>query len=624
MNFDNKERASDAARWFDTVGWGGLLLSALVPVVWVLTWAGHGFDFTDEGFYLNWIANPYAYPVSATQFGYVYHLAYEWLDGDVHALRIANVLLTVLLSFAAFALATPPQRASAGLNIAELAVAAGLASSSLAFIAHGLLTPSYNSLSLQGLLLVSVGLLLSGTDGRSRQALAALAIGAGGALCFLAKPPVAAALAPIAGLMLWVRCRQPLRCTLWAVAVAGITVGAAALMIDGSLVAFKDRLWAAFELTESLDGYQTNRLLRLDALQLSDVQQRFAIGVGVSALAIAQLRRWLRVPLALLAVAAASLSLSFVVGWLKPPLDHGPFLAAVLLGLAGAYLLPAVLLQFSRNIDIKRVLTRTVTAMGFSIFPWICALGTNNNQWLLMGTAAVFWLLAAHVLVAGDRHGELAASLRTSLAVLTPVVCTAVLAVTSQVPYRQPPNMMSFETPVAVGSAGQQLRMQQDFAKYVSEVRSQLLRHGFEPGSPMVDLTGQSPGLVFLAGAKASGSAWLIGGYSWSAVNAQSSLAGASCEERRQAWLIEEPGGPRSMPVSILWGEDVDLESHYDRAFETETPEHAGGYLERRPQVFWKPKAPGSNSLVCPTQPADPADSLSVGSDQHAETQQAT
>lgn len=52
-------------------------LPALGLLLRVCIYAGHGFDFTDESYYLFWISNPFQYDWSVTQFGFVYHPLYR-------------------------------------------------------------------------------------------------------------------------------------------------------------------------------------------------------------------------------------------------------------------------------------------------------------------------------------------------------------------------------------------------------------------------------------------------------------------------------------------------------------------------------------------------------------------
>ena len=83
--------------------WIALLVSvgaSLTLMGWVMLRCRSGFEFTDEGFYLNWISNPWDYHASVSQFGFVYHPLYKLVGGDIALLRQANVLISFALGWA--------------------------------------------------------------------------------------------------------------------------------------------------------------------------------------------------------------------------------------------------------------------------------------------------------------------------------------------------------------------------------------------------------------------------------------------------------------------------------------------------------------------------------------------
>jgi len=45
------------------------VLVTLITLVWLLIYSRYGINLTDESFYLIWMANPWIYTVSVTQFG---------------------------------------------------------------------------------------------------------------------------------------------------------------------------------------------------------------------------------------------------------------------------------------------------------------------------------------------------------------------------------------------------------------------------------------------------------------------------------------------------------------------------------------------------------------------------
>ena len=56
------------------------LLSTTLILYWVFKFSAYGIDFTDEGYYLHWISNPFLYKSSLSQFGYIYHPLYNLVD----------------------------------------------------------------------------------------------------------------------------------------------------------------------------------------------------------------------------------------------------------------------------------------------------------------------------------------------------------------------------------------------------------------------------------------------------------------------------------------------------------------------------------------------------------------
>ena len=74
-------------------------LTSVITLSWMLWYSRYGFDFTDEGFYLVWIANPFNYRVSTSQFGYLYHPLYLLLGRSISLLRQANVLALFWMAY---------------------------------------------------------------------------------------------------------------------------------------------------------------------------------------------------------------------------------------------------------------------------------------------------------------------------------------------------------------------------------------------------------------------------------------------------------------------------------------------------------------------------------------------
>jgi hypothetical protein len=133
------------------------------------------------------------------------------------------------------------------------------------------------------------------------------------------------------------------------------------------------------------------------------------------------------------------------------------------------------------------------------------------------------------------------------------------------------------------------LVLSKDFGRYVSEAMKTAKQVGFKQGTPMVDLTGQSPGILYAMGASNIGQPWTVGGYPGSAALAVKMLKKATCQELATAWLLLEPEGPRKIAPQILLSFDANLATDFEIVGTFKTAEGAGGYKEVRVQQLLKP-----------------------------------
>ena len=103
------------------------------------------FDFSDEGFYLNWIANPLSYDISYTHFGFLYAPLFDLLDHNIVHLRIVNNLILYLLGWiCTYVVLTRLINFTSSLQTSLIAFV--MASSVMLYHAsYMLMTPSYNT-----------------------------------------------------------------------------------------------------------------------------------------------------------------------------------------------------------------------------------------------------------------------------------------------------------------------------------------------------------------------------------------------------------------------------------------------------------------------------------------------
>lgn len=571
--------------------------ASLIIVAWVLQFCRFGIDFADEGFYLVWISAPYRYAISSTQFGFVYHPLYLLLNGGIAALRQANILLTFGLAWwvATLCLADVFGRAAMARWI-RIGIAAGFGTVALMFLRLWLPTPSYNWLAFQGMLLAMAGMLLAQRHAGADSIAGWVLIGFSGTLVFLAKPTTAAVLGLC--VLVYLAIAGKLRWRMLAIAVVTAALGCAiaALAIDGSLTGFVSRLQRgsaqAFQLGA---GYSFAKLLRIDTFQL-DAMSRQAVAWGVMFIGGAAYLMSSRLGIVrglgfLLALAALVADAIVVLGIPAKPTEFGEFQHLMLLSVP----LATILLALAVGGAVWRGLSRRHWALALvvAVFPHAFAFGTNNNYWWFAGLVCVFWTLAAVVLLApiADR--------RNVVGLLLPLAMGAQLIVVTQIysgmrgPYYQPAPLHENDYRVDLGARGGVLRLAPTYGKYATDAIGAARKAGMMPGTPMIDLSGHSPGLLFIIGAWNTGQAWITGkypGYAGSESVARDILAHTGCDELARAWILAEPDGPVRLPGALLAGFGANIDTDFEVVGTFDTAPIVGGFMPVKKQQYLKPR----------------------------------
>lgn len=570
-----------------------------VGTVFLLGWltlsSRHGFDFTDEGYYLVWMAHPWRYDWSVSQFGFVYHPLYWLLDGNIALLRQANVFLTFGLAWLMCAAMLRLVVEPSSLSRLDLgAVSAALATSGLAVFHFGLITPSYNSLTMQALLACGAGMAWVVRENPRQQLWGALLIGLGGALAFLAKPSTAVVLGGCVAAYLVLARALTLRVALAAVGSAAILLVISALLIDGSIAAFVERLKIGVEYSRlSGAGYSMGELLRIDPFPLSTV------GLRVLSLVTAVLLLVCLVPVILGRIGQMS-AIFFSVTCLV-------FLMMVIVGDLRAWpeirgdkqfwlwVVPCAALATAVSLACLGRVSRLAppvwaAALCFVVFPFAYAFGTNGNYWMAGGAGLVFWVLAAVMFLASTLKVTASWAAFLPLAMLTQLGVALLLQESISEPYRQPQRLWEQQRPTSIGSGHSRLLVSHDYGGYVEGLVSAARKAGFKPGQPLIDLTGHSPGVLYALDALSVGYPWVAGGYPGSGTVASLGFERFSCENLADAWVLIELEGPRALELGLLRKFGLDPEANYGLAAAWRTPTGFGGYAEQREQQLLRPE----------------------------------
>ncbi|HEX8663606.1 MAG TPA: hypothetical protein VF744_06210 [Beijerinckiaceae bacterium] len=520
------------------------VLAAAAVLAAALAFAGRGFDLTDEAYYVLSMQEPAAYRMTSTLFGYALRPVYLLLGGSIAGLRIFGALAIAALGAAAMALVLSSRRRSGTSSPAQrrrgtmrsmvegacpargvtALVAAGAALPAM-FYGFWLPTPSYNWLALAaGLLLLPAILLLAGRDrGPALPAgLAALA----GLIAALAKPPTAVAYAALFLAAAILLVREPRRiAAVLALAFAFTAAGLAAL----ALLLPLETVWAQtkgyMEMHGAAPPAGRGPIGDLLAFLIHPRGWPFITAAVAASLAAPSgseaLTRRAAAALAFAAVAAGTvLALTFPI---FPSL--GPGMAAVAFG--------AIALALLGGADRRLCLALALAGL----LPLGAALGTTNDTVSQTSLHAGLFGLVALTAAASARRAWIAPFTALALVLLTGIAVWKGAAK----PYRLAAPLWRQTETVEIGAYGS-LRLDPHTAAFVRALREDASQKGFCAGDPVIDLTGELPGVAVALGGRTPGLQWLFGGYPFSETLAAWVLAGVDEGTKRRAWLVVGEG----------------------------------------------------------------------------------
>lgn len=574
-------------------------------LIWqLLKYSAYGIDFTDESFYLVWIANPFLYDVSVYLFGFIYHPLYILLGGDISSLRQANILITFglawILTYIFLVSLVPDLKENL---ITLLTVSAGFATSVFILFDSWLPTPSYNSLALQSLLISTAGLILADKSAQRASIIGWVLIGVGGWLAFMAKPSSALALAVGVFIYLLIARKISIRMLALAIVCSLALLLISALLIDGSILLFLKRIQLGVELIGYLGGgHSTSQILRIDQFQLGEkLKTTILLVSGALLLSLwsmcAKNKKWSFIGL-IISIILFLITALLTLGQIQRAAGFGQFQG--LLIFAVVYAATAAALMCGRLQALKTVTARqwSIAAL-FLVMPHIYAFGTNGNYWQAGSSAAFFWLLAGLTLLGPLIRERASWLLALPLAVAAQAVTANLLQTGLEQPYRQPQPLRLNVSKLEIGPQRSVLTLSEDYSEYITSAMAAAKNAGFNRNMPMIDLSGQSPGILYSLGAKSIGQAWIIGGYPGSLKFAEASLSRTSCENIGVAWILLEPDGPRSISSELMSRLGADFPGAYKQMGMWQTAEGAGGFKARRKQQLYRPVKPQETIANC-------------------------
>lgn len=580
------------------------LVTTAILFARLLYYSGYSFDLRNEGFYLNFIADPFAHAVNSppTLFGFVYHWPYRWAGGDVAVLRVANITLTMALGWVCSFLVIRRLWTVDWPHAAVLS--AGIASLALASFYFWVLTPGYSALNLHSLLMVVIGLLVADQPGRMREVPGWMLVGVGGWFCFMAKPTTAAAIALLVILYVVVLRRKSLLPMLGAALVALALLIVTAYLIDGGITGLVTRMVNSADLEILLGArHEVSFMFRIDWLEINRGQLAIDVLMAITLLLSILMgsTHKLLPSLALAALLIVTIAVA-LLGTRPISIENSTLFLVPAFTCLGA--------MFYREGLVLRTQTPTSVALAltFLVLPHVSALGSNLNYWFDGAKAALFWMLAAVAFLSPLAQQKRSVAALLPLTVLAQFLTASVINAAILKPWGQVKDLRAY-TAVTSMPGGGKLVLSQPLHDYIDTARAQARAAGLEIGTPVVDLSGRSPGLLFVLEARALGLPWLIGpwdstvahfGQTWPIVPSPGSNAVAvevlrleNCTDLAKAWVLIEPEGPHRLAQARVMASFGAGQADYVAAAAFETP-FDGNYPSTYRQVLLEPVRPAA------------------------------
>ncbi|MDE1327135.1 hypothetical protein [Vibrio aestuarianus] len=501
----------------------------------------YGLDFTDEGFYLNWVSNPYLYSYSVTQFGFVLNPIFEFLERDLVLFRIvSNVISFILMGVLSFLLMAPSYDSGKMSKSERIIFSFGISSIAITSVAMGnlwLATPSYNSLTLQTILLVLIG--LSTFRINRFHPVALLSISLGLTVLFLSKGTSFLLLSIT--ILIYFSCLKEFKFLVKIFIVSIVFLLASAYLIDGSVSQFVKRVINGLLILKALGAGHSENLFALEPLLYSiyEVKLFFSTVIMTSFLFLLPkiLKAWGEVICYILGTTIVIFLLVNVDEGYSGTELQGLFLLAV--PISSLLLLYAFKYLFKKNsndilpIDWKLFIVLLVS-------PYIYSFGTNNNVWSMAAGASYLWLLSGLIILQALSHRKL-----IPLIIVSQVFTAFYLHVSVNNPYRQSQPLYMHLNSVQFKKDDIEIKVDEATESYILELKA--TRELVPEGVPILDFTGRVPMSVYLLNGKAIGTPWLL-------TNTKKfffeNMKSIDCGELSRSWLITEPTSARALPTT--------------------------------------------------------------------------
>jgi hypothetical protein len=190
----------------------------------------------------------------------------------------------------------------------------------------------------------------------------------------------------------------------------------------------------------------------------------------------------------------------------------------------------------------------------FLLCPYIYAFGSNVNLLKKSLEAGIFYLLASIVILIPlyyknkDYHDWFAILFAGLL--ITSIHINLII----EYPYRQS-NSLKLNNSIFKINNNNKLKLNAKRVQYINDAKKIANKAGMVDGDYILDLTGKSPGLIYLLNAKSLGSPWMSGGNPGSFEYASAKLNLENCKKISKSWILFDQGSRKiSTDLTNVYG----------------------------------------------------------------------
>jgi hypothetical protein len=246
----------------------------------------------------------------------------------------------------------------------------------------------------------------------------------------------------------------------------------------------------------------------------------------------------------------------------------------------------STLCVWKKNTGESRLKTsRRIVILQFFLFMLTFAMAFGSNNIIVRQMSFAFVFLAAGAILSAlwiDQYVD-----RKILGGIIPVLVSISVLNVATLAFKNPYRLAGKISDQVVESSflmeGGSLKVDPPTALYISALKKIAQEAGWQPGTPLIDLTGGSPGATVILVGRIMGVPWLSGGYKGSTEFAKAVLKMVPGPLQNTAWVLTAPEGRRSISDKILSDIGLNFPDRYVAIGKVRT-----GHRNEL-QILWKP-----------------------------------